>query len=205
MNANFELLEQLRARGELWKASESSVTRPSNLRVKGLNNVFPNGWPVGTLMEILSPSPGFGEISLFMSLATELTRNGREVAWVSEGGRVNAPALAAAGIDLEHFLWADSASSAQSLYMARELLASGAVPLVLILSEVRDFLALRRLSLAAREGKALGVLLHRSARHANASPCQLRFEFPRSSRKARQLLVLKGRGIASGTVIDLDG
>lgn len=205
MNMNSELLEKLRVRGELWKASEIPMDNATVPCRRGLKKVFPQGWPTGTLMEILSPSPGFGEVSLFMSLAAELTHSGREVAWVSEGGTINAPALVSAGVNLEHFLWADSESTHQSLCIARELLSSGDVPLVLILSEIQDFLSLRRLSLAAREGKSLGVLLSRSASRAELSPCQLRLEFPVSPRRSHQLFVLKARGIPSGTVIDLDG
>ncbi|MGH8225521.1 MAG: hypothetical protein ACRER1_05155 [Gammaproteobacteria bacterium] len=40
-----------------------------------------------------------------MALTAELTREGHEVAWMAPEDVPNAPALAAAEIDLAYFLW----------------------------------------------------------------------------------------------------
>jgi|GEM_PF-2733316 len=206
MSAAPELIEVLRARGEVWSAAEHLHPRTLRAARGELGGLLPEGWPRGKLVEVLTTGPGFGEASLFMGLAAELTAAGREVAWVApEAGVPNAPALAAAGIDLAHFLWVRTTDRHRAAWVARELLASGAVPLVLVSREPGDQRALRGLALAARQGDALGVLLRDEARRGEASPAQLRLDFPAEPRRPRRVVVLKGRGIAPGTSIALEG
>lgn len=200
------LIEMLRARGEVWSGAEHVPSQAPGAARGELGGLLPGGWPRGALVEVLTTGPGFGEVSLFMALAAELTAAEREVAWVApEEGVPNAPALVAAGIDLAHFLWVRTSGRQRATWVARELLASGAVPLVLLSRELNDRSALRRLALAAREGEALGVLLRGEARRGDASPAQLRLAFPPEPRKSRRVVVLKGRGIAPGTSLTLEG
>lgn len=204
MSANPELIETLRARGEVWSAAESRTPRVLRPQTGGLAALLPEGWPRGRLVEVLTTGPGFGEVSLFMGLAAELTGAGREVAWVApEGGVPSAPALAAAGIDLEHFLWVRTPDRRAAAWVARELLASGEVPLVLVGREPADARTLRALALAARDGDSLGVLLRENARRDAPSPAQMRLAFA-EERRPRRLVVLKGQGVAPGTTITLD-
>lgn len=203
MSANLDLIETLRARGELWSAVDRETPRHLGTGEGSLKALLPAGWPRGRLVEVLTTGPGFGEVSLFMGLAAELTGAGREVAWVApEGGLPSAPALAGAGIDLEHFLWVRTRDRREAAWVARELLASGEVPLVLISREPEESRTLRALALAAREGDALGVLLRKACRRDNPSPAQLRLAFSEAPRP-RRLVVLKGQGIAPGTSITL--
>lgn len=204
MNATPGLIEVLRARGDVWSAAGHRLPRTLQAPAGTLAGLLPTGWPRGTLVEILSTGPGFGEASLFMSLAAELTCAGREVAWVAPPGRVpSAPALAAAGIDLAHFLWVRTPDRREAAWAARELLASGTVPLVLVSREPEDARTLRALAFAARTGEALGVLFRDTACRASASPAQLRLAFP-EGRHPRRLVVLKGRDLAPGTTLTLE-
>lgn len=203
MSANPDLIEVLRARGEVWSAVDHVPSRTLGAGEGGLEALLPDGWPRGRLVEVLSTGPGFGEVSLFTGLAAELTNSGREVAWVApEGGIPAAPALAAAGIHLEHFLWVRTRDRREAAWVARELLASGEVPLVLVSREPEDARTLRALALAAREGDSLGVLLRETCRGDTPSPAQLRLAFAEAPRP-RRLVVLKGQGIAPGTSITL--
>lgn len=206
MSVSPELVEVLRARGDIWSAAEYAHSRTLKVARGDLGDLLPEGWPRGQLVEVLTTGPGFSEASLFMALAAEITAAGREVAWVTpEGGVPNAPALVAAGLDLNHFLWVHTGDRNQAAWVARELLASGIVPLVLVSREPSDARTLRGLAIAAREGDALGVLLRDASRRENPSPAQLRLEFPPEPRKPRRLVVLKGRGVAPGTMIMLEG
>lgn len=203
MRANPGLIETLRTRGELWSAAEHAPSRTLGTGGGSLDALLPDGWPRGRLVEILTTGPGFGEVSLFMGLAAELTGSGREVAWVApEDGIPSAPALAATGIDLGHFLWVRTRDRREAAWVARELLASGEVPLVMISREPGDARTLRTLALAAREGNSLGVLLRETCRRDTPSPAQLRLAFAEEPRP-RRLVVLKGQGIAPGTSITL--
>lgn len=203
MRANPDLIETLRTRGELWPAVEHAPSRTLGTGGGSLEALLPDGWPRGRLVEILTTGPGFGEVSLFMGLAAELTGSGREVAWVApEDGIPSAPALAGMGIDLGHFLWVRTRNCREAAWAARELLASGEVPLVLVSPEPGDERTLRTLALAAREGNSLGVLLRETCRRDTPSPAQLRLAFAEEPRP-RRLVVLKGQGIAPGTSITL--
>lgn len=209
MSANPALIEILRARGAVWTAApglppasrESAAAPPPT----PLGEALPQGWPRGTLVEVLTTGPGFGEVSLFIALAAELTRAGRAVAWVAPEGVPNAPALAAAGVALAHFWWIKTRDRQQAAWAARELLASGAVPLVLVGRELQEQRILRGLALAARTGDSLGVLARPASAHSAPSPAQLRLAFPHSAGGPRKLTILKGRGFAPGTTLTLSG
>lgn len=203
MNADSGIIQMLRSRGELWAASEQLSSRPLTAKCEALADLFPDGWPRGRLIEILSSGPGFGEVSLFMGLAAELTANGQEVAWLGpEGGIPNAPALAALGIHLERFLWIRTRNRKEAAWAAYELLASGVIPLVLLNQDPKDIRTLRGLAFAARKGCSLGVLFRENRWCDTPSPAHLRLTFLETARP-RRLVVLKGRGIASETVITL--
>lgn len=198
-----ELIEMLRARGDIWTATKRLEARNFTATRGALGVLLPQGWPRGTLIEVLSPGPGFGEAALFIELAAELTGAGREVAWVAPAGVPSAPALAAAGVDLAHFLWVRASSRDDAAWVARELLACGAVSLVLLGREISDWRALRGLALAAREGGSLGVLHRVPSQREMPSPAQLRLEFAPESSGRRKLIVLKGRNFAPGITLTL--
>lgn len=200
-----ELIEVLRARGEVWTAEKRLEPANSTAAANALGALLPQGWPHGTLIEVLSAGPGFGEVSLFIGLAAELSRTGREVAWVAPAGIPSAPALAAAGVDLAHFLWVRTRNRRDAAWAARELLASGAASLVLVGREIADWQALRGLALAARAGGTLGVLHRETRRRETPSPAQLRLEFANPANGPRRLVVLKGRGFAPGATIAFEG
>ncbi|HVJ13203.1 MAG TPA: damage-inducible protein, partial [Burkholderiales bacterium] len=60
------------------------------------------GWPSGALTEILGNREGIGELQLVLPALAALTWAGKRVVWLAPPYLPYAPALAAAGVNLEH-------------------------------------------------------------------------------------------------------
>ena len=82
------------------------------------------GWPANALIELLADRPGIGELSLLLPLMREVAA-GRWLVWVAPPLSPYAPALAAAGVPLARLLLVDPPRPEQSLWAARQALASG--------------------------------------------------------------------------------
>ena len=80
-------------------------------------------------------------------------------AWMRERGRPYARGLARLGAEPERLILINADRDAQALWALEEALKSGAVAGAVGTVEQADFVAGRRLDFAAREGRAMGVLL----------------------------------------------
>ena len=84
-------------------------------------------------------------------------------AWLNERGRPYARGLAALGAQADRLLLIAVDREAQALWALEETLKSGAVAGAIGTLEQTPFVAGRRLDFAAREGRAMGVLLRARA------------------------------------------
>lgn len=136
------------------------------------------GWPVGALTEILSDAYGIGELSMLLPLLSRLTREGRSVVWVVPPYLPYAPALAAAGMELEHNLVVIPEALQEAFWVMEQVLRSGACGAVLgwldDLGTRPDYCALRRLQLAAEAGGVAGFLYRPPIVARIPSPAPLR-------------------------------
>lgn len=162
------------------------------------------GWPMGALTEILAPREGGGELRLTLPALAALAARGRWLAWVGSPHVPYAPALAASGLMLERLLWVRAESAVERLWCAEQALRSGACGAVLVWSSRVPPQRLRRLQLAAEDGRAWALLFRGEAPHGQASPASLRL---RVAPVARGLSVevqkCRGRpGARVGIVLD---
>jgi len=98
----------------------------------------------------------------------------RWLTWVAPPHEVHAPALLQAGLPLARLLLVRVPGNRERLWAAEQALSSSSCGAVLVwLAEVDDR-ALRRLKLAAAEGRGLGILLRPWSVRATASPAPLR-------------------------------
>ncbi|MEO0421620.1 MAG: translesion DNA synthesis-associated protein ImuA [Pseudomonadota bacterium] len=139
------------------------------------------GWPVGALTEVLVSRTGLGELTLLLPALAQLTDAKREnawIAWVAPPHVPYAPALAAAGISLERVLVVEVEATAQgdkqALWAAEQTLRSGLCAAVLGWFSRVDDRGLRRLQLAAQEGRAWGVAFRDQRHRSTPSPAALR-------------------------------
>jgi cell division inhibitor SulA/protein ImuA len=158
------------------------------------------GWPRNGLIEILTARPGLGELRLCLPMLASLT-SAAEPRWstvVSPPFQLFAPALVAAGVALERLLLLHPP---EPLWSTEQALRSGACDLVLAWVDRAPGRDLRRLVLAAEQGRATAVLFRPAGVAAESSPAALRLLVQPIDAGLRVHL-LKHRG-AGRDVIDL--
>ncbi len=211
------LLEQ--ASGAVWRVgpqgSVSAAFGATHLPTgfPRLDTVLPGGgWPVGTLIEVLTARAGVGEVSLWLpalqhwsvgvSAATTVPAHSRWVAWVRPPYVPYGPALAQAGLRVEQMLWVATEGPAEALWAAEQVLRSGACAAAFVWAHPADDRALRRLKLAAAQGQSLGVVFRPLAQAAVASPASLRLVLHPRPAGGLDIEMLKCQGSYPGWVRD---
>lgn len=178
------------------------------------------GWPRHGLVEILTPHPGVGELYLLLPVLAALSRTtpARWCTWVSPPHEPFAPALEAHGAALDRMLIVNfqglaphdgkrrrSGGVHMDLWALEQALRSGACSIALGWLPRVSPRAIRRLQLAAEQGRALGVLFRSQQFAQLASPAMLRVVLDpvrEPGRHGARVQLLKSRG-GSRDAIDL--
>src|SRR6186713_404634 len=167
-------LAELLAHPSVWRGRSRAATETLPTGYAALDAALPGGgWPRHGLVEILTPSPGVGELYLLMPALAALSRAApaRWCTWVSPPHEPFAPALAAHGVMVDRMLLV---RTHLPLWAHEQALKSGACEAALAWLPRAGPRAIRRLQLAAEQGRTLGVL-YRSLRFADVpSPAMLR-------------------------------
>ncbi len=165
------------------------------------------GWPTAGLTELLLAAPGSGELRL---LAPSLRE--RSLLWIAPPFLPYAPALAALGIALDRLTVVTPDSAADAAWAAEQALRSGALGAVLWWeapsARVSTLPAtLRRLHLAAMEGRTPLFALRPAAVRAQSSPAPLRLALEPLGTSQLAVDVFKRRGppLAAPLVLTLPG
>jgi len=151
------------------------------------------GWPQGALTEVLLEREGIGELRLTMPALLRVQAQGLNVVWVAPPHRPYAPALAAVGLDLAHFYVVRCRDSKDALWAYEQALRAPECGAAFTWTSIQDERVLRRLQVAAREGKTWGVLWRRPGQRGNATAAPLRLALARREGKLT-VRVLKRRG-----------
>jgi cell division inhibitor SulA len=198
-------LAELLAHPSVWRGRSRATMETLSTGFDALDAGLPGGgWPRHGLVEILTPRPGVGELYLLLPVIAALSRTtpARWCTWVSPPHQPFAPALQAHGAALDRML---IVRSHLPLWAMEQALRSGACEIALAWLPRVSPNAVRRLQLAAEQGRALGVL-YRSQRFANvASPAMLRVmldPLTDADRHGARVRLLKSRG-GSREPIDL--
>ena len=165
------------------------------------------GWALGALTEVVLQHHGIGELSLFVPALGRLSAAGEWIAFVTPPHLPYPPALADCGIDLRQFLLIRAGSAQDRLWAAEQALRAGSCAAVLFWPpDDTDERSLRRLQLAAEEGRTLGVLFVRDRRRARTSPAALRLRLEAESAERLRVHLVKRRagGIAAPVSLPLD-
>jgi len=155
------------------------------------------GWPRGALCEFLVEHDGIGECTLVLPALAALTKARRRVVLVTPPYLPYAPALAAAGIDLQQVVQID-AGTADTHWSLEQCLRSGCCGAVLGWLPRVDYRELRRLQLAAEAGGTIGFLFRPLAAANEASPSALRLRIT-ATQGEPQIELLKCRGRIGGS------
>ena len=212
--ANDKQLQELLAHPSIWRGRSRAAVETVPTGFAALDAGLPGGgWPRHGLVEILTPRPGVGELYLLLPVLAALSRAtpARWCTWVSPPHEPFAPALQAHGVALDRMLIVRysqgltphdgnrrrSGGVHMGLWALEQALRSGACEMALAWLPRVNPRAIRRLQLAAEQGRALGVL-YRSQRFAQlASPAMLRVllePLNEGGRYGARLRLLKSRG-----------
>lgn len=185
----------------VWRANQlgGGVARGVPSRHAALDAELPgSGWPRQALIELLAESFGVGELRLLMPVLAQLTRAGKPVMWIAPPAMPYAPALADAGIALEHLLLVRPGSERDCWWAIDQALRCGHAGAVLAwLPEQRRLAAndrLRRLQLAATGSDGLCFVFRPAAASVQASPAPLRIVLAPAEGGRLSLTLLKRRG-----------
>src|SRR6187549_3403119 len=174
MPATDQQLSELLAHPSVWRGRSRAATETFPTGFAALDAGLPGGgWARHGLVEILTPQPGVGELYLLWRVLAALSRlaPARWCTWVSPPHEPFAPALAAHGVAVDRML---IVRTHLPLWAHEQALRSGACEVALAWLPRASPRAVRRLQLAAEQGRALGVL-YRSQKYASeASPAMLR-------------------------------
>src|SRR3982751_1601358 len=196
-------LQELLAHPSVWRGRSRAAVETLSTGFAALDAGLPGGgWPRHGLVEVLTPQPGVGELYLLLPVLASLSRAapGRWCTWVSPPHEPFAPALEAHGVALDRML---VVRTHLPLWAHEQALRSGAWEVALARLPRATPRAVRRLQLAAEQGRSLGVL-YRSQRFASeASPAMLRVLLdPLVNEHGARGSLLKSRG-GSREPIDL--
>ena len=162
------------------------------------------GWPRGALTEVLLEREGIGELRLTLPALVRLQAEGRSVVWVSPPHRPYAPALAAAGLDLARLVVVRGCTAAESLWAYEQALRAPECGAAFGWLHAHEDRLLRRLQVAAREGRTWGVLWRRPGQRASAAAAPLRLALsPQQARLAVHVLKRRGAELSQPIVLDL--
>lgn len=160
----------------VWRAGDAERTTVTGTPTgyPELDAVLPaGGWPRDALVEVVTRRWGVGELQLLLPAMRAATRERRWLVWVAPPLLPYAPALAAAGVDLDRVIVIRSDSRSQdALWSMEKALRTSSCALVLAWLNWLPDTVLRRLQLAAETGRTLGVLFRE--REVQHSPAALR-------------------------------
>lgn len=175
-------IHSLLHQGTVWRGRAVRTQAPQ----QALSSGFPvldelltgAGWPAAQLVELLYREEGSGELRLLLPLLAELSRQERWLIWVDPPHIPYAPALLAAGVNLDRVQVVRSNSRRDRLWCLEQCLKSGCCSVVLGWLPGGQEKAIRRLQVAATEGQSRGFLFRHSrcAGQHSAAPWRLLLE-----------------------------
>lgn len=169
------------------------------------------GWPLGTLTELLMASHGSGEIRLLAPALRALTQARRQLVLLGPPHLPYGPALAAMGLRTEHVVLVQAHQPGDRLWAIEQTLRSASFGALLAWIPQARTDQLRRLQLAAQGADGLTFLFRPLPAQFESSPAPLRLvctpaRVPLEGIDERKLMVriLKRRGPVFDRAIALD-
>lgn len=164
-----------------------------------LDQLLPDGgWPASGLVEIVSRHKAIGELQLLMPLLRLRSQQTQSLLWITPPYKLHGPALAQSGVNIRNsFVIPAQTRCNHALWSIEKALQSTECGMVLAWQNWLSGRVIRRLQMAAIEGKTLGVLFHQ--RPTPHSPATLQLELsaaPDSQEGNRQINIrlLRAKG-----------
>lgn len=156
-----------------------------------LDAVLPEaGWPPGSLIEVIAPQWGIGELRLFVPAMATATQAGKQLVWIAPPHIPYPPALVRSGISLSHLLVLHPPRNKEIPWAMETVLRQRRCAMVLAWPGLLVPKMVRRLQLAAEAGESLGVLFQSQCRDSSFAATRLLLE-PNTT--GLQVTILKSR------------
>ena len=199
-------LARLLSHPAIWRGDDCA-SEPASVATgfHDLDAALPGGgWPRGALTELLLEREGIGELRLTLPALARLQAEGRSIVWVTPPYRPYAPALAAAGLDPARLIIVRGCTKTEASWAYEQALRAPECGAAFAWMHTHDERVLRRLQMAAREGRTWGVLWRRPGQRASATAAPLRLALaPSQGRLAVRVLKRRGAELAAPIVLDL--
>ena len=160
----------------LWRATQLAQGAARTLPTghAALSAELPDGgWPLGSLVELLTPHPGIGEIRLLRPALAQLETR-RPIALVQPPHVPHIASWMSWRLDPRQLLWVAPEKPVDALWATEQILKNGSCgALICWLPHVRPE-SLRRLHLAAQASDLLFIAVRPSRAAQNATPAALR-------------------------------
>ena len=199
-------LTRLLAHPAIWRGDDCAPEPASVGSGYGqLDAVLPGGgWPRAALTEIMLEREGIGELRLTLPALARLQAEGRSIVWIAPPYRPYAPALAAAGLDPGRMIVVRGSTRSEALWAYEQALRAPECGAAFAWTNAHDERLLRRLQVAAREGRTWGVLWRRPGQRACATAAPLRLALaPAQGRLAVQVQKRRGAELSRPILLDL--
>ncbi|NYT61138.1 translesion DNA synthesis-associated protein ImuA [Alcaligenaceae bacterium] len=198
------LLHPERIHPALWRGSQLARSQQATISTgfAMLDQELPNqGWPLGSLIELMPSQPGIGEILLLRPALANLGDQ-RSIALVRPPYPPHFHCWINWQLGKRRLLWIRPRTPGDTLWAAEQILRHNACSALLCWSDSTRPGALRRLHLAAQQSNTLLVLLRppAAAQQASAAPLRLSLMPTLSGLKA---VIIKRRGPSSSLPIPI--
>ena len=190
----------------VWRASQQPVppARLCQTQHAPLDRWLPGGgWPLGSLIEILTQARGSGELALVAPALAGLTTQ-RPIVLLNPPGMPNALAWQQWNVASQRLWWIHPKCLSDTWWSAETVLRSQAFAALLAWVDPIDDQALRRLHASVQDTNTLTFLFRPSACATQFSPCPLRLALtPTTTGLSVEILKSKGKKPAEPMVLTL--
>jgi protein ImuA len=183
----------------VWRAE--SVAPPRCARIPSgyeeLDKALGGGWPIPTMIEILTDVYGIGEMQLIVPLLIRLTdrTDAGLVCWINPPFQPNAVALAQHGLmKPQHWITRDGLSARDALWCLEQTVRSRACSVAVAWIASATMAQLRRVKLAVTQSLTPAVIYRPTTQSAQSSPAPIRLRLASEDTQLRvSLFKVSGR------------
>lgn len=176
----------------LWRGERHTPTdRGMPTGHAALDAILPEaGWLRGSLIEVIAPQWGIGELQLFLPAMVAATQANKQLVWIAPPYIPYPPALLSGGISLRHLLVLRPPRHQDIPWAMETVLRQHRCAMVLAWPGRLVPKTVRRLQLAAEAGESLGVLFRSEHRDSSFAATRLLLT---PSTTGLQVTILKSR------------
>ena len=179
----------------IWRAGEIAKGKQKGLSTgfSELDALLPDdGWPLNSLVEIITPRWGVGELKLLLPLLLQTTKKSHCAVWISPPYVPYAPAFHHHGVALENMIVLQEETIGEHcLWVFEKILRTKTCGVAMAWPKQLPEKSVRRLQLAATQGHSLGIVFRN--KEVKSSPAAIRIRLTRL-KAGLQVDILKARG-----------